>query len=64
MCLQRLTLLIMNLKQEKLKNLGRMTKSKVIDISNILQPLTVDSEGDFFFEMIGKLSKATRQLIL
>ena len=27
---------------------------------HILQPLTVDSEGDFFFEMIGKLSKATR----
>ena len=31
---------------------------------HILQPLTVDSEGDFFVEMIGKLSKATRQLIL
>ena len=42
-----------------------MTKSKVIDIKqHILQPLTVDSEGDFFFEMIGKLSKATKQLIL
>ena len=27
---------------------------------HILQPLTVHSEGDFFFEMIGKLSKATK----
>ena len=31
---------------------------------HILQPLTVDSKGDFFLEMIVKLSKATSQLIL
>ena len=35
LCLQRFILFIMNLRQEKLKNPGRMTKFKVIDIREI-----------------------------